>query len=79
MNPALALDDTRGLSTVTAATSSSNMNRATSMSCTVESTMIMSLVKWSGTDGLRCAACIISGAPISPPVTTAFIARYCAS
>ncbi len=43
------------------------------------SVMLMSLVKKSGTDGLRCAACIMSGAPISPLVTTAFIARYCAS
>jgi hypothetical protein len=70
---------TRGVSTRTAAISSSSIHRATSMSCTVVSVMIISLVKKSGTDGLRCAACMSSGAPISRLVTTSFMARYCRS
>jgi hypothetical protein len=44
LKPAAALLLTRGLSTVMAAISSSNIQRATSMSCTVLSLMIMSLV-----------------------------------
>ena len=41
--------------------------------------MIMSVVKNDGTDGLRCAQCISSGAPMLPSSTAAFMAREPAS
>ena len=46
------------------------------ISCTAESVMIISVVKpYGGTDWLRCAQCIISGAPMLPSSSAARSAR----
>ena len=77
-SPALLLR--RGLSTVVATISSPNIHRTRSISWMAESVMIISVVKpYGGTDGLRCAQCISSGAPIEPSSTAAFTAWYGAS
>jgi len=46
--------------------SSPSSQRMVSISCTIESVMIISEVKVGGATGLRCAQCTTSGAPTSP-------------
>ncbi len=63
----------------TAVISSSSSHRVTSISCTTESLIAISLVTAGGTAGLRWAMCASSGAPIEPLVAATFRARYPAS
>ena len=58
------------------AISSSNRKRVTSTSCTSESRTTIALSNDGGTAGLRCAQCITSGWPSSPPSISAFSWAY---
>ena len=70
--PAGAAEVATPLITWTLVISSSSRKRATSTSCTTESLIMNSELKWSGTAGLRWVQCTSRGLPSSPSVISFF-------